>query len=187
MPRWNPHRRVEAAATSPGVDNIHEYLARNLSDGYRLAAMVLDDPIEAGAVLRGTTMSAWLSASDASPEAVDESFRRRFDSELQAVVRSRQSSEGMDVVVLGPLEAAIAGLGPRLQIGLASGFGPWQGAGPFAGRGPCRCGSYPATRPCPPPATPMPRSGLSTKPAIRESRPHCRCACDSSRIFVRRR
>lgn len=129
------HRRVEAAATSPGVDNFHEYLSRNLSDGYRLAAMVLDDPIEAGAVLQSATMSAWLSTSDPAPEAVDESFRRRFDSDLQAAVRSKQSSEGLDVVVLGPLEAAIAGLGPRLQIGLASGFGPWEGAGPFAGGG----------------------------------------------------
>jgi hypothetical protein len=135
MPRWNSHRRVEAAATSPGVDDFHEYLARNLSDGYRLAAMVLDDPIEAGAVLRGAIMSAWLSTSDPSPEAVDESFRRRFDADLQAAVQSKRSVEGLDVVVLGPLEAAMAGLGPRLEIGLASGFGPWEGAGPFAGHG----------------------------------------------------
>ena len=132
MPRWNSHRRVEAAAASPGVDNFHEYLARNLSDGYRLAAMVLDDPIEGGAVLRDTTMSAWISASDASPEAVDESFRRRLDSDLQAAVRSRQSSEGMDVVVMGPLEAAMVALLPRLQIALARGFGPWKGFGPLA-------------------------------------------------------
>jgi hypothetical protein len=94
--------------------------------------MVLDDPIEAGAVLRGTTMSTWLTASDPSPEAVDEAFRRRFDSDLQAAVRSRQSGEGLDVVVLGPLEAAMAGLGPRLQIALARGLGPWQGIGPLA-------------------------------------------------------
>ena len=132
MPRWNSHRRVEAAATSPGADNFHDYLTRNLSDGYRLAVMALDDPIEAGAVLRGTTMSAWLAASDPSPEAVDDVFRRRFDSDLQAAVRSRQSSEGLDVVVLGPLEAAMAGLGPRLQIALARGFGPWPGIGPLA-------------------------------------------------------
>ena len=131
MPRWNFHRRVEAAGISPGADNFHDYLARNLSDGYRLAVMVLDDPIEAGAVLRGTTMSAWLAAGDPSPDAVDEGFRRRLDSDLQVAVRSRQSDEGLDVVVLGPLEAAMAGLGPRLQIALARGFGPWQGSGPF--------------------------------------------------------
>jgi len=136
--RRNSHRRAGAAATSPGADNFHGYVARNLSDGYRLAVMALDDPIQADAVLRGATMSAWLtagdpSAGDPSAEAVDEAFRRRFDSDLQAAIRSKQSGAGLDVVVLGPLEAAIVGLGPRLQVSLARGFGSWEGNGALGG------------------------------------------------------
>jgi hypothetical protein len=131
MLRRIPHRRAEAEAPSPGADNFHAYLARNLTDGYRLAVMTVDDPIAAGAVLRAATIPAWLAASDPSAEATDEGFWRRLDSELRDAVRARQSAEGLDVVVRAPLEAAIAALSPRLQIALAREFGPWAGAGPF--------------------------------------------------------
>ena len=132
MSRWNSHRRFEAAATTPDAGSFPAYLARNLADGYRLAVMIVDDPIEAGAILRAATISAWLAAGSPSEEAADEAFRRRLDAELRAAIRAGQSGEGFDVVALGPLEAAIATLAPPLQIALAGAFGPWAGIGPFA-------------------------------------------------------
>ena len=49
MSERNPRARAEEARPSSG-GNFHGYLGRNLSDGYRMAVMTLDDQIAAAMV-----------------------------------------------------------------------------------------------------------------------------------------
>ncbi len=134
MPRRNAQSHTEETASSPSA-SFHDYLARVVSDGYRLAVAVLDDPIEAGNVVREATMAAWLSAAKSSPAELDDAFRRRLDGDLQSAVRSARSGEGIPVISVESLEAALASIGPRLQVILARAFGPWDEIG-TAGVGP---------------------------------------------------
>ena len=118
-------------AASPAVEgDFHGYLARVISDGYRLAVMVLDDPIEASAVLRSVTMSAWLSAGRPVPAEVDDAFWRRLEAQLQEALRAGRAAYGPGAnVFVDPMEAALAGIAPRLQVALARAFGTWDSAG----------------------------------------------------------
>ena len=127
---------MEDTDSPSAAGNFHGYLARNLSDGYRLAEMTLGDPIEAGAVLRGVAMSAWLSARDPSESDVDDAFRRRLESGLLTALREAGTRAAPDGGGAETLEAAVAELHPRVQLALARSFGPWELIGrltPWAG------------------------------------------------------
>jgi hypothetical protein len=122
----NPRAHAEEAGSASG-GNFHGYLGRNLSDGYRLAVMTLDDQITAAAVLRGATMAAWLAAADDPEEQLDAAFRHRLEADLQPAIRAGKSDDGLAPVALEPLAVALADLNPKLQITLARAFGPWDG------------------------------------------------------------
>ena len=130
MLRRKSKQRSEEAAPPPAGSDFHGYLARGLAGGYRLAVMVLDDPIEAGAVLRGATMAAWLAGGDRPRPEVDEAFGRRLAVDLEDALHSRRADGSSDAELADPLEAAVAGIAPRLQIALARAFGPWNSAAP---------------------------------------------------------
>jgi hypothetical protein len=119
-------------AGSPGGGNFHGYLVRNLSDGYRLAVMVLDDPIAAQSVVRGATMAAWLAEANGPESQLDAAFGRRLDADLQPAIRGGKSADGIGRVALEPLGAAISGLAPKIQVALARAFGPWDRSVPGA-------------------------------------------------------
>jgi hypothetical protein len=112
-------------ATTPALaGDFHDYVARNLSGGYRLAVLVLDDPIEAAALVLDAIVSVWRATGPESEVDLDHACRRRFDADLQAAVRG--SGPAPSAVVVEPLEAAVGCLSPRIQIDLARCFGPWE-------------------------------------------------------------
>ena len=128
MSERNSRARTDDAG-SPSGGNFHGYLVRNLSGGYRLAVMTLDDQIGAQAVVRGATMAAWLAAADGPEDQLDAAFRRRLAADLQPAIRTGKSADGIGRVAVEPLGAAIAGLHTKAQIALARGFGPWDPPG----------------------------------------------------------
>ncbi len=104
--------------------DFHGYLARNLSDAYRLAVIALDDPIVAQAVVHAAITPVWISTNAGSEPDLDEALRRRLDAATAAAIRgARPTTEAGDT---DPLEAAIAGLSPELQLELVRSFGPWE-------------------------------------------------------------
>ncbi len=104
--------------------DFHGYLARNLSDAYRLAVIALDNPIVTQAVVHDAITSAWISTQAGSEPDADDAFRRRLDAATAAAIRGAgPTREAGDT---DPLEAAIAGLSPELQLVLLRSFGPWQ-------------------------------------------------------------
>lgn len=101
-----------------------QYVARNLSDAYRLATIALDDPTQAVAVVHDAISAAWRSTRAASDADLDRALRARLDAALQAALRRGRTAA--DPVLLEPVEAALAGLSPKFQVGLARAFGPWS-------------------------------------------------------------
>ena len=132
MPGRKPQARAEDANSLSAAGNFHGFLARNLSDGYRLAEMTLGDPVEAGAVLRGVAMSAWLSTRDPAEGEIDDAFRHRLESGLLAAIREAGEQAPREGAGATTLEAAVAALPPRLQLALARVFGPWELTGRLA-------------------------------------------------------
>ena len=117
----------DRTAQTRGDSDFHGYLARNLSDAYRLAVMALDDPIVAQAVVHDAIISVWMSTDAGSEADLDDAFRRQLDAATAASIRGAGSTTaGGDA---GPLEAAIAGLSPELQLALLRSFGPWESPG----------------------------------------------------------
>jgi hypothetical protein len=122
MPGRTAEPPKSTTRTSPESGDFSGYLARNLADAYRLAVMTLDDPIEAGTVVHDAIMSVWVAAGAGSTRDLDDAFRGRLEADVQAAIRASRTGAG--AVALGPLEAAIAGLSPRVQLDLVRGFGP---------------------------------------------------------------
>jgi len=114
------------AHTSSDSD-FYGYLARNLSDAYRLAVIALDDPIVAQAVVHDAITSVWFSTSAGSEPDLDDAFCRRLDAATAAAIRGAEPARESDNA--DPLEAAIAGLSPELQLVLVRSFGPWESQG----------------------------------------------------------
>lgn len=112
--------------SSPG--DFHAYIARNLSDAYRLAAITLDDPTQAVAVVHDATLGAWRSAGGSSGRDLDHDLRHKLEAGLHAALKTQ--GFGADAFALDPLEAALAGLNPKFQVELARAFGPWESAAP---------------------------------------------------------
>jgi hypothetical protein len=133
MSRWTAKPQRDATNTPSGPGDFHDYVARNLSSGYRLAVIVLDDPIEAAALVHNAIMSVWRPARPESGRDLDDACRHRLDADLQAAIRG--AGPVPSAVAVEPLEAAIAGLSPRLQIDLARGFGPLESAASGGGGG----------------------------------------------------
>jgi len=123
-----PGRTVEPKASpsraSSESGDFSSYLARNLADAYRLAVIALDDPIQAGTVVRDAIMSVWLAAGAGPERDLDHAFRRRLETDVQEAIRASHADAG--AVALDPLEASIARLGPQAQLDLVRGFGPWD-------------------------------------------------------------
>jgi len=116
------HAGVPKAPSGHG--DFHGYLARNLSDAFRLAVMTLDDPIAAGAIVHDAITSVWHKTGAESERDADDAFRRRLDSDLESAIRQSIPDEGAAPVE--PLQSAIDALNPRLQLELARAFGPWE-------------------------------------------------------------
>jgi hypothetical protein len=147
MPGWKVMPRAGVAKSPSGSGDFHGYLARNLSDGYRLAVVTVDDQVGAVAIVHRAITAAWRGATTASERDVDEAFGRRLDSEVESAIRT----SGRDPIdsARDPFEAALADLDGRQQIELARAFGPWEstatadgGSGPTGPTGPIgRAGS----------------------------------------------
>jgi hypothetical protein len=118
---------TDRTAQTRGDSDFHGYLARNLANAYRLAAIALDDPIVAQAVVHDAIMYVWMATDGRSEPDLDDAFRRQLDAATAAAIRGAgPATAGSDA---GPLEAAIAGLSPELQVVLVRSFGPWESPG----------------------------------------------------------
>jgi hypothetical protein len=114
----------ERTANAGDNSNFDGYLARNLANAYRLAAMALDNPIVAQAVVHDAIMSIWNSPGGRSEQELDDAFRRELDDAIAMAIRlAGPINEPGDA---GPLDAAIAGLSPEWQLVLVRSFGPWE-------------------------------------------------------------
>jgi hypothetical protein len=114
----------DRTAQTRGDSDFHGYLARNLSGAYRLAVIALDDPIVAQAVVHDALIAVWMSTDAGSEADLDEAFCRHLDAATAAaILGAGPAAAGSDI---GPLEAAIAGLSPELQLLLVRSFGPWE-------------------------------------------------------------
>lgn len=123
MPGQTARPQDEAAGDRSPAD-FQGFIARNLSDAYRLATIALDDPVGAGAIAHDAIALVWAGRRPASGGELDRALRQRLEADLQNAIRARGS--GPDPIVLDPLEAAVAGLSPRLQVDLVRAFGPWE-------------------------------------------------------------
>jgi hypothetical protein len=117
----------DRTAQTRGDSEFHGYLARNLSDAYRLAIIALDDPIVAQAVVHDAILSVWMSTDAGSEHDLDDAFRRHLDAATAAAIRGAGPATASSDA--GPLEAAIDGLSPEMQLVLARSFGPWESPG----------------------------------------------------------
>jgi hypothetical protein len=78
----------------------------------------------AQAVVHDAILSVWTSIDTGSEADLDDAFRRQLDADTAAAILGAGSAAaGSDA---GPLEAAIAGLSPELQLALVRSFGPWE-------------------------------------------------------------
>jgi len=115
-------QRVQAgigATVSPADSHdFHDFLGRNLSYAYRLAAMALDDPIEAAAAVHDSTLAAWKGGAPTAA-ALDDLFRRQLDAALDRALPPRSGTGEAS----SPLEGALAGLDASRQIELARAYG----------------------------------------------------------------
>gem|GEM_PF-1681309 len=127
MPGQMAQPQDEVRGKRSGGD-FHAYIARNLSDAYRLAVMTLDDPTEAVAVVHDAVTAMWRSAGGSSDRDLDRALRQRLEAGLHSALKAQRS--GADALALDPLDAAIAGLNPKFQVELARSFGPWESAAP---------------------------------------------------------
>ena len=117
----------DRTAQTRGDSDFHGYLARNLSDAYRLAIIALDDPIVAQAVVHDAILSVWMSTDAGSEADLDDAFRRQLDAATAAAIREAgPAAAGSDA---DRLEAAVNGLSPELQLVLVRSFGPWESPG----------------------------------------------------------
>jgi hypothetical protein len=110
----------------------HGYVRRHLSDSYRLAAMTLDNPIQAQEVVHEAIVSGWQTAKDGSGPNEDQALESLLDVNIAAAIRraapdaaSTGTSEGAPDAAR-QLEAALAGLSPETQLSLLHSFGPWE-------------------------------------------------------------
>jgi DNA-directed RNA polymerase specialized sigma24 family protein len=115
------------------ADDFAGYLARNVTDAYRLATVALGDPVAAQGVVHDSALAAWQAGSDWSATDLDASFVRRFAADC---VRALGRSQTATATVNDPLETALLGLAPRDRLELARALGPVGPARPgLAGRG----------------------------------------------------
>ena len=84
----------DRTAQTRGDSDFHGYLARNLSDAYRLAVIALDDPIVAQAVVHDSIISVWMSTYAGSEADLDDAFRRHLDAATAAAISGGGSSHG---------------------------------------------------------------------------------------------
>ena len=110
------------------------YLARNLTDAYRLATMALGDPVAAQDVVLDSALAAWQAGGGWSADALDAAFARRFTSDCVRALGARvpkEAAQGSE-----PLEDALLDLAPkdRFMLARALGLVGPTGSGP-AGRG----------------------------------------------------
>ena len=119
--------RIDQTGDEP---TFHGYLGHHLSDSYRLAAMTLDNPIQAQEVVHEAILTGWQTAKTGSEPSEDEAFATRLDVTIAAAIR-RAAHDAASIAAPeetsgpGPLEAALAGLSPETQVILVRSFGPW--------------------------------------------------------------
>ena len=107
------------AAVSPVESNdFHDFLGRNLSQAYRLAAMMLDDPIPAAAVVHDSIVAAWTEGAPTAA-ALDDLLRLRLDAALDEALQAGRR----DGARPSPLEAGLAQLDAERQVELARTYG----------------------------------------------------------------
>ena len=97
------------------------YLGRNLIDAYRLATMVMADPVAAEDVVHGSALAAWRVGGDWSAGALDAAFSRRFTSDCVRALGNQGSK--MSAGEGGQLEDAVLDLAPQDRLSLARAFG----------------------------------------------------------------
>ncbi|MGD0020079.1 MAG: hypothetical protein ABSD62_12560 [Candidatus Limnocylindrales bacterium] len=111
------------------------YLARNLTDAYRLASVALGDPVAAQDVVHGSALAAWKAGGRWSASALDAAFARQLTSDCVRALRVRAPKAPLRGDE--PLEDALLDLDPGDRFRLARALGP----GGFAGSGPAGRGS----------------------------------------------
>ena len=97
------------------------FLARNLTDSYRLATMALGNPVAAQGVVHDAALEAWRAGSDWPAGALDAAFAGRFEAGCVAALRVRDdepAATGVD-----PIEAALPDLPAADRLRLARAFG----------------------------------------------------------------
>jgi hypothetical protein len=112
------------------------YLRRNLSTGYRLVAMALDDPIAAQGVVYDAAMAAWRVGGEWPAPALDRAFRQRLEADCRTALKSIDLETGTPsgatsgeaaVEAIGgqaePLAAALLSLSPNDRLALAMRYG----------------------------------------------------------------
>ena len=122
---------VEPQGSLAGPDGFDAYLARNLSDSYRLTVLVTDDPIRSGILVRAAIVSVWSTSRAATDGELDLELRRCLEEDLEKAVAADgadgANGSGPDTPQQEPLDAAVRSLSPQRQIELARAFVP---AGP---------------------------------------------------------
>jgi hypothetical protein len=125
----------------PGT--FQDYLARNLSDAYRLAVLTTDDPVLAGSLVRAAVVSVWRDSVAATGAELDQELRLRLEDDIEARLASGETeaaagADGAEGADADPLAEAVRVLSPRRRIELAHAFGPGgpgfgiEGASPAA-------------------------------------------------------
>jgi hypothetical protein len=103
----------------------------DFSDAYRLAEIVLGNPILTQNVVHDAVMAVRLAVGSGSEIDLDADLASRLDVLLEAAVLS--AAPAFETEPADELAAALAATTPRSQILLARAYGPWDAAEPAAG------------------------------------------------------
>ena len=107
------------------------YLDRNLPGSFRLAAVVLGDPIGAQEVAHGAALAAWLTSSEWPVKNLDAALKRRFEADCctalavdAATASQRTGTDDASESTDSALEAALRTIAPKDRLALARELGP---------------------------------------------------------------
>ena len=111
------------------------YVRRNLATAYRLASVVLDDPVLAQTVVHDAAIRAWYDWGGRPAKVLDAAFRRELESGCRAILTAGgDDAGGGDLAGLAhradPLVAAMGALGTGDRYALAREYAPVETSPP---------------------------------------------------------